>query len=173
VVASPHKIRCGGCPLRELNNHRSPSLVTGTVGEFGTSSSSVSPGAVSCSASWRANACSSNQGYRGQNPHPSMPPVARGAFVHPNWRSERVGYLQLPGRGAGPLTKCPRTITGTSRIPSDVAARKRASPAMISPLVATRMGLTKPNSRIEAEIWATCPAECADVGVGGREPIHG
>ena len=59
TVASPHKTLCCGCFLPRLNNQRSPTLVTGAVGTSGTSSSSVSPAASSCSASCRANSWSS------------------------------------------------------------------------------------------------------------------
>jgi hypothetical protein len=51
-------------------------------------------------------------------------------------------------------------ITGTSVMPRRRAASKRPWPAMTTSSAPISTGLTKPNSAIEAAIYATCSSEC-------------
>ena len=56
--------------------------------------------------------------------------------------------------------RCSSTITGASSSPKRFAASRRPCPAMMTPSSPTRMGLTKPNSAIEAAICAICQSGC-------------
>src|SRR5208283_2603585 len=52
------------------------------------------------------------------------------------------------------------TTTGTSARPNLRAASRRPWPAMIPSIESTRIGLVKPNSKMDAAICAICSAEC-------------
>ena len=152
---SAHSRRC--FPISQ----RSPGRVTGWSGACGMSSV-------------MSEACSGSSGAASRTASSSLEKPARSRSKPSVWRSRTSSAssaLSHPAFMAILLSakiyarrwvslRWSSTTTGTSTRPSFWAARRRPWPAMIPPLLSTRIGLTNPNSTILAAICATCSGEC-------------
>ena len=139
TVLSPHNSRC--FPSR----YRSPGFVTGSSGGSGTSSSSVSPadgvGAMRSSMSSRLNPVSSRSK---SNPFNSSSSSASRLSSH----SAHSTDLLASSRNAlicASVSSSART-TGSSFIPSFLAALTRRWPSTICPSDLATTGIRNPNS---------------------------
>jgi len=80
------------------------------------------------------------------------------ASSHPAFRASLLSAMMYARRWVS--ERWSSTTTGHSPRPSLRAARSRPWPAMVPGLVSTRVGLTNPNSTMDAAICATCSGEC-------------